>query len=620
MALLSVTGSLRVFLVCQTGVVRFKAIILVVQGKLVGQSDAADASALEILERIAANGDNSDLDLSDSEDSADGAEANEQCDGILDEEEQDCHYDSDTDVDDGDDGVSNPVMHSRERWPRKQVYASVLPDLPEVPSSTAGERDGWYANQYYTRYIDDQAFELLHEMTEVSYLQRTGRSLNSSPGEMKVFLGATLLMSCLGYPRARMYWSQGTRVAAVADKITRDRFFLMRSNLKVVDDLAVSDGEKEADRLWKVRPLLNIIRNACLKLPRSPNICVDEQIIPFTGKCPVKQFVPGKPNPTGLKNFILASPQGLVLDFEIFQGKGSLAQKKQHGIGAAVVLKLAETLPCGSLLYFDRYFTGTHLLESLAEKNIRGTGTIMKSRLPKGLKLEGDREMRAEGRGAMSQCVSTVSNICITNWYDNKPIVLASTHVGMEPVDDCTRFSKQERKKVVVKRPAVVAEYNTYMGGVDLCDRMLSFYPTTMRTKKWTIRTLIFMMDVGVVNSWLLYKQDHRELGTQRKNIMQLLDFKLELAHFLLASDKGFSSTESDCEAMQLRKPAVVPLPSPSVRTLSASHMPEIVDQKSASRCRNPGCCERTKLRCCKCNLFLCLTAGRNCFKAFHKK
>ncbi|KAL3190899.1 hypothetical protein MRX96_019145 [Rhipicephalus microplus] len=140
----------------------------------------------------------------------------------------------------------------------------------------------------------------------------------------------------------------------------------------------------------------------------------------------------------------------------------------------------------------------------------------------------------------------------------------------------------------------------------------------TMRTKKWTIRTLIFMMDVGVVNSWLLYKQDHRELGTQRKCIMQLLDFKLELAHFLLASDKEFSSTESDCEALHLRKPAVVPLPSPSVHTLSASHMPEIMYQKSASRCRNPGCCERTKFRCC--NLFLCFTADRNCFKAFHKK
>nr|XP_037284085.1 piggyBac transposable element-derived protein 3-like [Rhipicephalus microplus] len=157
----------------------------------------------------------------------------------------------------------------------------------------------------------------------------------------------------------------------------------------------------------------------------------------------------------------------------------------------------------------------------------------------------------------MSQCVKTVSNICITNWYDNKPIVLASTHVGMEPVDDCTRFSKKDRKEVAVTRPAVVAEYNTYMGGVDLCDRMLSFYPTTMRTKKWMIRTLIFMMDVGVLNSWLLYKQDHRELGTQRKSIMQLLDFKLELAHLCLPLTRGFPQLKviaklCNCESQQL--------------------------------------------------------------------
>ncbi|KAL3201102.1 hypothetical protein MRX96_043127, partial [Rhipicephalus microplus] len=75
---------------------------------------AADASALEILERIGANEDNSDLDLSDSEDSLDGAgKRMSSATGILDEEEQDCHYDSDTDGDDG--GVSNSVMLSRKK-------------------------------------------------------------------------------------------------------------------------------------------------------------------------------------------------------------------------------------------------------------------------------------------------------------------------------------------------------------------------------------------------------------------------------------------------------------------------------------------------------------------------
>ncbi|KAA0721343.1 hypothetical protein E1301_Tti019757 [Triplophysa tibetana] len=91
--------------------------------------------------------------------------------------------------------------------------------------------------------------------------------------------------------------------------------------------------------------------------------------------------------------------------------------------------------------------------------------------------------------------------------------------------DTCQRWDKRKKQYVSVRRPIIVCEYNNKMGGVDLIDRMLSYYRMSVCTRKWTLRMLMHFTDVALANSWLLYRRDHTVRATPRKGIMQFLEF-----------------------------------------------------------------------------------------------
>ncbi|KAL3217787.1 hypothetical protein MRX96_032013 [Rhipicephalus microplus] len=266
-------------------------------------------------------------------------------------------------------------------------------------------------------------------------------------------------MFCLCYPQIRMYWMKKTRVPLVVDNMTKNRYFQLRRRLKLVNELDVSEQEKEKDRLWRIRPLVSFLLEGCHKLFRKENVNIDEQMIPFSGRTQLKQLVPCKPNPEGLKNFVLATPGGSILDFEIYQGKNAALYPGSSGIGESAVLRLTETLPPGTKVYFDRYFTSGPLLDKLAENRITGTGTIMNNRIPKGVTLSSEEELKEKGRGTTQK-----------------------THAVGGP--------GKKKKHIDAFRPDVVRLYNVNMGGVDLADCMISYYRIKARVNKWTIKWL----------------------------------------------------------------------------------------------------------------------------------
>ena len=93
-------------------------------------------------------------------------------------------------------------------------------------------------------------------------------------------------------------------------------------------------------------PLIEAVRQKCVSLVREEYLSIDEQMIPFTGRAPAKQFVKGKPSPEGLKNLVCCGKSGIAYDFILYQGKGTGIDKKYKtlGLGGSVVKTLLESV------------------------------------------------------------------------------------------------------------------------------------------------------------------------------------------------------------------------------------------------------------------------------------
>ncbi|XP_060875930.1 uncharacterized protein LOC132949181 [Metopolophium dirhodum] len=232
-------------------------------------------------------------------------------------------------------------------------------------------------------------------------------------------------------------------------------------------------------------------------------------IIPFKGRSTIKQYNKAKPHKWGIKEFALASKNGFVHDFELYVGKGTIKSKSTLGLSVYIIS-------------IDVQF-------------------------------------------------ETIWNIGKWNfgckWFDNKFVHLFSNYIGPEPTDEVQRWSTTSKTRIPVQRPAVVKEYNSFMGGVDLHDMLVEIYRIDIR----------------------------------RKNKVK---------------KRGKPSSSNSTTPPQ-KKYKTSTRPANDIRFDCYEHWPENINNKQ--RCKH---CIKAYSRtwCSKCKLVLCYTGPRNCFKDYHQK
>ena len=159
--------------------------------------------------------------------------------------------------------------------------------------------------------------------------------------------------------------------------MSRNRFYLLGMCLQVVGNNEVTDVEKQSNVFWKINPLPERVKSVYRNIPRKCNAKYSraEPMIPFTGRFPNRQSLPNISREVVLKNEVLTASEGLVLDFEIYQGKNSPLPCSNLGIGPGHVFRLAETRPESSKQFFYRYFT-IPLLQAQLKRGIYATETV----------------------------------------------------------------------------------------------------------------------------------------------------------------------------------------------------------------------------------------------------
>lgn len=358
----------------------------------------------------------------------------------------------------------------------------------------------------------------------------------------------------------------------------------------------------------------------------------------------------GKPSPWGIKIFVLASECGIIYDFILYQGSSTeLDQNKLKifGFGASVVLFLVQTLKEKThFLFFDNFFSTYLLFERLYYLGIYAAGTVRANRFVNP-PLLGDKIMAKIDRGSTFEIRSHVENACaigLVKWFDNKSVILGSNFITSGTLDNVQRYDKKLKQYVTVERPEIVKLYNASMGGVDKSDQMISLYRTFIKSRKWTLRMIFHAFDLVASNAWLQYKKEAEELLVPKKNVLDFLHFRLQLAEEMISTTLQSPSTKKNkvgrptklsysSELPTSSSSSLLPLYSPTNRTDSSlpldvsrydrlDHMPKIDCLKNATKCKNPMCSRnnRTHFYCTKCNVHLCLTKERNCFAEFHKK
>ena len=186
----------------------------------------------------------------------------------------------------------------------------------------------------------------------------------------------------------------------------------------------------------KIQPFLDLII-PLFQQHHTPSrqLSIDEAMIAFRGRVGFRQYIRGKPQPWGIKAYVLSGSQtGYMYNLVIYYGKETQLHARP-GLNQTtnVVLTLMDPLAhLGYDLYTDRYYTSPILASELLRMDTTLTGSVMCNRkdMPVAVKTrkqkKGEVDTYQKGSIVVVQWTDKRTFTALTTKHDNTMVSIPS--------------------------------------------------------------------------------------------------------------------------------------------------------------------------------------------------
>ena len=520
--------------------------------------------------------------------------------------------DKEVDEDEDDDDILEPSSKRRKIASQIALKASLESGLyPEFLGKEgpveSHSPDSYNALDYFKLLWPDALTSLIANETN-RYARQKVRSnwVDVTTDELWTFFGIIIAMGLHRLPRIRDYWSSDSLlgIPAVQQAMSFNRFTAIWSNLHVVDN---DTFEGKVYPSEKIKPIIDTLNENFLKYySPAQEICVDETMVKYKGRCKGKVRMPKKPIKLGYKIWCCSCCCCAYLcSFQVYNGIPTDSETGERipekGLVKKVVTGLVDPFKgMNHVVYCDNFFTSGPLVDMLAKDQIFLTGTIKKRALgfPTSLKTA------TPPKG--SYISTSVGGVQYFVFNDRKEVCFV-TNVFPESMNSKVYRLQHDGLLREQSVPPPLPAYNKYMCAVDVTGQIRKTYGFDRKSRRSWIRLFYTCKDFSINNAHILYKHNCKKSLIKPKDQHA---FRLELAHLLLQEGTRAKTTRPKERRGATEDTTVCRLMKVSEIGLKRGKCHQCLKKKRKRLCFTSFGCSECKVRLCK----------TTCFAEYHQQ